>query len=76
MDLKLSQYDVAMLFGLIAFGRRYGDLQTSDWAAGLRDRLKNELESMEETVAILDDEDTMSEINQAQTEFDETQNNQ
>lgn len=39
MDLKLSEYDRAMLFGLIVIGRRYGDYQTSEWAAGLRDRL-------------------------------------
>lgn len=44
MDLKLSEYDKAMLFGLILLGRRYGDMQTSDWAAGLRDRLSEGME--------------------------------
>lgn len=47
MDLKLSDYDRAMLFGLILLGRRYGDQQTADWAGELRDRLKAEMEPNE-----------------------------
>ena len=49
IKLKLSEYDTAMLFGLILLGRRYGDMQTSDWAADLRDRLRSEMEPNETT---------------------------
>lgn len=48
MDIKLTEYDRAMLFGLILLGRRYGDMQTSDWAAGFRDKLTENMDKGDE----------------------------
>jgi len=39
MVIKLSPYDVAMLFGVLILARRHGDTQTYDWAGDFRDRL-------------------------------------
>ena len=62
MDIKLSNYDTAMLFGVLLLARRYGDLQTSDWASNFRDRLTKLMDSEDETVndneTVVDNEDT------------------
>lgn len=44
MDINLSQYDTAMLFGALLLARKHGDQQTYDWAADFRARLSEKLD--------------------------------
>lgn len=40
LNLEMDTHDIAMLFGLVLIGRRYGDLETSNWAGELRERVR------------------------------------
>ena len=68
MDIKLSHYDTAMLFGALLLARKHGDQQTYDWAAVLRDRLSAELIAADETQAILNDQIAVQAISEAEAE--------
>lgn len=62
MSIELSAYDLSMLFGLLALGRRYGDNQLHDWTGDMRERLT-------ETLDILSDDNTMRALNEAEAEL-------